>query len=270
MGRQFCSPIDHSKNLRRADALLAIFAAAIFLALPFAAGRTAAQDKIQTQAPPTLTPQQIEDIHSHLFSSGQWQLDKEGKPIPEIPRQLATTSGDIYLRNIVVSETFGEADDPTRFGQFACFSDVIVLGAADTGISHMTSDKSYLYTDWEFSVERVFKNNPNASVQTGSRITIVAPGGTLQIDGRTIHASELVPLPAAGQRYLIFLTSVPKTGAYQAFNGYLISRGGIAPRGAFAQTVDTRTLDPSALFTLMEGGVTAATHMPNCKGVPKK
>ena len=134
----------------------------------------------------------------------------------------------------------------------------------------MTFDKSFLYTDWKFSVERVFKNNPNAAVQADSRVTIVAPGGTLQIDGRTIHATEPVPFPLASQRYLIFLTSVPKTGAYQAFNGYLISGSGIQPRGEFARTVNTRTLDTPALLKLMEDGATAAADPRNCPAAPKK
>jgi hypothetical protein len=228
-----------------------------------------AQAQTQTQTPATLTPQQIEDIHSRLFFAHQWQLDKEGKRIPEIPRQLGATSGDIYLRNIPPAIDYLEADSPTRFAQFACFSDLVVLGTAGTGISHLTSDKSFLYTDWEFSVERVFKNNSSAPVQAGSRITLVAPGGTLQIDGRTIHATEYA-IPESGRQYVILLVSVPKTGAYTSSDGFLISRDAVAARGAFANTVDTRGIDAQTLFKLMDDGVSAATHTPNCKGAAKK
>ena len=252
--------------------ILAVLAASVFLGLcalvgaPSAESQGKSQIQNQSQSSTTLTPQQIEDIHSRLFFATQSQLDKARKPIPEIPRQLASTSGDIYLRNIVPAVDFLLPDIPARFAGLACDSDLVVLGTTGAGISHMTFDKSFLYTDWELSVERVFKNNPSASVQVGSRITLVAPGGTLQIDGRTIHATEGVPFPAAGQKYLIFLTSVPKTGAYTASDGFLISGATVEARGAFACTIDTRTLDFPALIKLMEGGAAAATHMPNCKG----
>jgi len=270
MDLQFRSRSDLGRNLRSVGASLAIFSAAIFLALPSIAYRNSGQDKNQTQAPGPLTPEQIEEVHSRLYGANVSLLDKTGNRVPEIPRQLAKTSGDIYLRNIPVSERFLEGDDPARFAQLACGSDLVALGTAGAGISHMTFDKSFLYTDWEFSVERVFKNNPSAAVQAGSHITLVASGGTLQIDGRTIHAVDGVPFPAAGQRYLIFLTSVPKTGAYQEFNGFLISGATVQSRGAFAGTVDTRTLATPALFKLMEDGTAAANHEPNCKGAEKK
>jgi hypothetical protein len=219
----------------------------------------------------TLTPEQVEDVHAGLYFNSLVQLDKNGHPVPEIPRLLSSTSGDIYLNNIVASGRPISADPSTNFALFACYYDLVALGTAGTGTTHITKDKSFLYTDWGFSVERVFKNNSIAPVQVGSSVTVVAPGGNLQVSGRMVHAYDgRFPPLASGQQYIMVFEFVPKTGAYQPAGAYAISGEKIAGHGTMMDPVDTRGLDSSTLLKLVEGAATAATQMSNCKGAAKK
>jgi hypothetical protein len=225
------------------------------------------QSQNQNQSSEALTPQQIDDVHAGLYSNSVMQLDKNGHPVPEIPRLLSSTSGDIYLNNVVASGTSISADPPTNFAQFACYHDLVVVGTVGTGSSHMTSDKSFLYTNWGFSVDRIFKNNSSAPVQAGSSITVVAPGGNLQVNGRMVHAYDgRFPPLAPGQQYALFFQLIPKTGAYQPRGGYAIFGAKIAGHGTMMNSIDVRELDTSALLKLMENAAWAATQMPDCKG----
>ena len=91
------------------------------------------------------------------------------------------------------------------------------MGKAETGKSHVNDDKSWLYSDWTFTVEEVLKDNAAAPVQAGATILVTRPGGQLVINGRLVSANcadfrEFI----AGQEYLLFLSFFPETGAYMS------------------------------------------------------
>jgi hypothetical protein len=126
--------------------------------------RAHAQGQASTQT--SLSPEQVEAVHSRLYFLNIRLLDKSGRPIPEIQRLIASTSGDIHLQNRAASEdTVGEPTPALFVADMACSHDLVVLGTVGTGTSHITSDNSFLYTDWGFFVERIFKNNSSAQVQ---------------------------------------------------------------------------------------------------------
>ncbi len=112
MNRRFYDRAKPSRDLRSAGLLLALFSGAIFLASPSIAHCDSDQDKNQTQTPAALTPEQIEHVHSRLHGAHLSLIDKDGNRLPEIARQLAKTSGDIYLRNYPATVDFLESDVP--------------------------------------------------------------------------------------------------------------------------------------------------------------
>lgn len=102
-------------------------------------------------------------------------------------------------------------------------SDLVIVGKAGKSVSHMLPNKSYLYTQTQFAIEDVVKNNPKAPVEPSSTITVGRAGGVLRVNGRMVYA--VCPdflLFRKGQDYLLYLTFIPQTG------GYVNNRGGFA------------------------------------------
>jgi len=177
-----------------------------------------------------LPPDQVEKVHS--------RLSHKGGAVGEIPEMLSKTTGDVHVRCVlgVVQRVLVEPP-PTpveELGMLAAESDLVVLGKIGTGTSHMTADKDFLYTDWNFTVEEVMKTNGNSPVYPGATILVTRTGGKLQVNGRTVYATceDFLDF-ATGQEYLLYLRYVPETGAY-ASGGW----------GAFAFSPVTRRLDP--------------------------
>jgi hypothetical protein len=173
-----------------------------------------------------LTPDQGENVHSRLFQKGS---------VGQIPDMLSRGSGDVYLACVVgISQRVHvERSLPEELGLMASDSDLVVLGKVGTGTTHTTADKDWLYTDWNFAVEEVLKDNPKASVHPGATILVTRPGGKLQVNGRMVYAtcSDFQEF-ASGPEYLLYLRFIPETGAYVA--------GG---SGAFAFSPVPRRLD---------------------------
>jgi hypothetical protein len=166
-----------------------------------------AQSTTPIQPNKPLTPEQIAAVHGKLFSAG----------VPgQIQERLRNTEGDVTLMPVGISQEIG-IDLPLvwKLQNLACESDLVVIAKADAGTSHATMDQSFIYTDWQFTIQQVLKDNPKAPVRAGDTITVTRPGGTLEINGRKVVASlrtfrAFVP----GEELLLYVHFVPATGAY--------------------------------------------------------
>ncbi len=160
----------------------------------------------QNQGAKRLTPEQVANVHSRIFQTEE---------IGAIPDRLAKGTGDIHLydRGPVVQRV--QLDPKDQLASWLRESDLIVLGKASTGTSHMTVGKGFLYTDWMFTIEKVLKDNPSASVKPETSIIVVRPGGKLKIGERTIYAirTDYRDFKPATE-YMLFLRFIPETGAY--------------------------------------------------------
>lgn len=153
-----------------------------------------------------MTPKQIE--HSKLYAkSGQ-------------KKKLSTSHGGT---TIVVGTPW--ADESTKRNQtfdnylleMTCKADTIVVATVKSKASQLTSDGTFIFTDYELSVEDVLKNNPIAYVQNGSEITFTRPGGVVSLTGKTLSVRDKSFKPLEANRsYLLFLTYLPSTGAYKS------------------------------------------------------
>lgn len=101
----------------------------------------------------------------------------------------------------------------------ACKTDVVVVGTVKDKSSQLTEQGTAIFTDYELSVENVYKDNASAPLQPGTGITVTRFGGAVKLKGkgrvlRSTSESER-PLEVGG-RYVLFLKFIPGTGAYSA------------------------------------------------------
>jgi hypothetical protein len=116
----------------------------------------------------------------------------------------------------------GEVGKPetaeSYFGKLAERSDAVVRGRVTRKVSHLTEDDAFLFTDYDFVVTEVLKNNVMVPLYTGATITVTRPGGKILLDGVIVKATDdcFAPLPVGNHNLVLFLKFVPETGAYQA------------------------------------------------------
>ena len=181
------------------------------------------QDNEGAQTNQTPTLQQRHAVHSQQVHGG----------IPgQIPNRLATESGDIHLDNTQGPPYYIQLDPKNTLENLSCESDLVVVGKFGKPTSYPTEDQGYIYSDLDFTVEEVVKNNQSAPVAAGQDITIIRPGGQLTINGRHVYAlRENFPLFHRGQEALLYLRSLPSVGTYSlgAPTGFVLSGENVIP-----------------------------------------
>jgi len=148
---------------------------------------------------------------------------KTGKKLTD-PAFLEQQSTDIVVKKIPpIIDTELERKcppyPPPGLVGLAYAADAIVIGAIKEKItSQLTEDEGFLFSEYSVVVEDVIKDNPNASIELNSAISVVRPGGKVRLNGKVISAvvSNFDPF-FDGDRYLLFLKYIPETQSYQAF-----------------------------------------------------
>jgi hypothetical protein len=155
-----------------------------------------------------------EKVHNRIFQSFA---------VGTIPDILAKTTGDItYSTGDDMEE--GSVRDldtplypPSRLVELACATDAVVLATPVAGVSHLTADKTAIYSDWTMHVDEILQDSPKAPIVGSETISIVRPGGKLIIGGRTVTVKAVnFPEFRPDGKYLLFLTYIPETGAFKA------------------------------------------------------
>ena len=106
----------------------------------------------------------------------------------------------------------------------SCESDTIVTGYIKSKAAHLSEDETLVYTQYEFTIEDVLKNNSTSSIESNQNIEITRPGGVIKFDNRiiTVKDERYEPLQME-KKYLLFLQSIPEA------NGYTVA----SPNGDF-------------------------------------
>lgn len=162
-----------------------------------------------------LTPKQ--QFHSRLHNGGGMRVG--GKTISE---WLAFYKNQqIFLQTDILGRRFLESDQLEApedfFGRLALESDAILRGRATGKVSQITEDGSFLFTDYDFVVLEVFKNNAKAPIDSGATVTFTCRGGKIVLDNVVLQAggSGEVLYPINTQDLLLFLRFIPETGSYK-------------------------------------------------------
>jgi hypothetical protein len=195
------------KNHRK---LIFLFLAALMVAATVANVTLRGQGQKPTSIDGKLTEKQTE--HSKLYKEY-----KGGKKLSELVAEI----GDVKLRRhppLSGGDLGGAAADPHEFLRgLTCEADAIVVGKVKDKASQVSESGDFIFTDYEMTVARIFKDNAVDQIQPDKNITITRPGGRIRMNGRTVEALDdaFEPFTLEGH-YLVFLRFIPVTGAYKS------------------------------------------------------
>lgn len=100
----------------------------------------------------------------------------------------------------------------------SCEADAVVLGSVENKESHLTEDETWIYTEYDFSVDEIIKDNLALSIVLNDKIKITRPGGLIKLDNQVVRVQDsLYEQLKKNKKYLLFLKFVPST------QGYLVS-----------------------------------------------
>ncbi len=103
--------------------------------------------------------------------------------------------------------------------RLACNADLVIVGSVTGKAAHLTENESFVYTEYNLTVDEIIKNNEIAPVETKKEIEVVRPGGVIKLENRVIKVTDKSFAPLnTNNKYLLFLKFVPDTGGYRAFN----------------------------------------------------
>jgi hypothetical protein len=163
------------------------------------------------------TADNAEKVHSQIF---------HGNEVPTIPEHLSKTTGDITVTSdadhggLLALGINVPPYPPERLVDLACEADAVVIATPSKGISHMTADHLFIYSDWTMQIQTVLQDTSKAPIGDSKTILVVRPGGKLDIGGRTVTGVAYdFPEFQPGAEYLLFLTYIPQTGAFKVNTG---------------------------------------------------
>lgn len=117
--------------------------------------------------------------------------------------------------------TIGNATELTLLNflrELSCKADAVVLGSIQSKSAHLTEDETFVYTEYEFLVADILKNNSTSPIETDKNIEVTRPGGLIKLDNQVIRLEDKSYEPLQlKNNYLLFLSFIP------AANGYMVS-----------------------------------------------
>ena len=100
---------------------------------------------------------------------------------------------------------------------FSCQSDAIVIGYPTKKAAHLSEDETFVYTEYEFRVTELLKDNSYNPITINDDIRLARPGGNIKLENRLIHVEDPAFKPLLLRKtFLLFLTFVPSAKGYIA------------------------------------------------------
>lgn len=97
----------------------------------------------------------------------------------------------------------------------SCNADAIVVGSVKSKVAHLFEDETFVYTEYEFLVQDILKNNSASPIKAYNHIEVTRPGGIIKLDNRRIKVEDFSYAPLQkNKEYLLFIRYVPSTNDY--------------------------------------------------------
>jgi hypothetical protein len=109
-------------------------------------------------------------------------------------------------------------------------SHAIIIGTISNPKAFLTADKVGVYSEFDFTVSEVLKNQ-TGRINQKDKITISRPGGAVRFpSGKLIEMYfNGKPMPENGGKYLMFLRYDGETDEYPIITGYQLKDGIVVP-----------------------------------------
>ncbi len=176
------------------------------------------QESAKDEATVVQKGQTTDDERAYSKQYNDLYPDRDKNKLSERRKEIK----DLGIMLGVIADTVDLPDlPPITSAEFlsnlTCSSDSIVIGSVKSKKAHLSEDETYVYTEYDFSVEDVLKNNSVSSIENNGNIKITRPGGVIKLDNRTITVSDerFEPLKPE-KKYLLFLKYVPSAKGYMA------------------------------------------------------
>lgn len=170
--------------------------------------------------PPTkIVPGQLTEkqkAHSQLYDKDYDLPQRLDLPGPKIKNQaevqtILATPMEILAENAPVPTV------TDVFRGLSCSADAIVVGTVSGKTSQLMEKRQFIFTEYDFVVTEVLKDNRAAPIVLNQPLTVVRPGGTVEIDGQAVRAADDSYRPLlTDNSYLLFLKYLPKTKSYSS------------------------------------------------------
>jgi hypothetical protein len=132
-------------------------------------------------------------------------------------RLLPGQTRDIVSEPPVERPEDGAPNWSTMIRDQYCAADSVVFGTVMTSVSGLTDDGSFVFTNYDVTVEEVFAGEGRTA---GSKIVVSRPGGTVHTRSGDITARLTdVGTLDVNRQYLLFLRVVNDTGTFLAEKG---------------------------------------------------
>jgi hypothetical protein len=107
-------------------------------------------------------------------------------------------------------------------------SAAVIIGTVNKAQAHLSSDKSYVYSEFDVLVDEVLKDDAQSPITAGKTVAVERPGGRVKVPSGHIqkYRTTLNPL-STGCRYVLFLTR--RGEDYHVFTGYRLEGGQVFP-----------------------------------------
>lgn len=105
------------------------------------------------------------------------------------------------------------------YASLTCQADAIVSGYVTDQASHLTASASGVYSDYSFVPDKIFHSV--LPLDVNRPIIVTGPGGQIVLqEGEISLDHRQYPRFDRDRRYLLFLRSIPSTGAFQAVDAW--------------------------------------------------
>jgi hypothetical protein len=184
--------------------------------LAFTATRLVSSSQENKKTTEEATPVEVGKKTSRQREHGKL-FKHEGPKLNNIP---ASAGGDVEVVQDegYVIELPGTEPNRPILQSAVCNADAVVVGIIKSKTSQVNEQNNFVFTDHEFAVEEVIKNNSANTIEPNSIITVTRDGGSVNLNGRIFRARREDFKPTlVGERYLFLLRFVPSTGSYIAY-----------------------------------------------------
>ncbi|HLL72473.1 MAG TPA: hypothetical protein VK363_13610, partial [Pyrinomonadaceae bacterium] len=131
---------------------------------------------------------------------------------------LVAKKGDVQLWGPISEAPLYNLPIGESLLKLGCNTDLVIIGSTKSKASHIIDIGTFLFTDYEITVEEVLKNSDLAPVQQGQDITVPRSGGVVSLNGHIVTAIDNGQSPLEkGERYLLFLKYEPLAETYRPF-----------------------------------------------------